>query len=287
VVLAAAVVLAASWSAALLGRADWNGWLVPVVLALGTVSAVLLVSSVRALWTWAAVAGLAAALLGPAAWTLQTVATPHTGSLPLAGPAVAAGLGGAGGGPGAGPGGGPGGAGGGFAGGPGGQAQPGGALPGPGTLPGGGTGAGVVPGTGGQPGTGGGTGTGGPAGMGGLLDTSTPSDDVVAALTEDASSFTWVAAAAGSQTAAGYQLATQLPVLAIGGFNGSDPYPTLAQFQQLVEQGRIHWFVGGGGFGGSNGGSSASSEITAWVTSTFEPVEVDGVTLYDLSSPAL
>ena len=32
----------------------------------------------------------------------------------------------------------------------------------------------------------------------------------------------------------------------IGGFNGSDPSPTLAQFQQYVADGRIHWFIGGG-----------------------------------------
>jgi hypothetical protein len=120
--------------------------------------------------------------------------------------------------------------------------------------------------------------------VGGLLDASTPSDEVVATLIEDADQFTWVAAAVGAQSAAGYQLATQLPVLAIGGFNGSDPYPTLERFQQMVADGQIHWFVGGGGFGGSNGGSSSSSQITAWVTSTFEPVEVDGVTVYDLTS---
>ena len=38
--------------------------------------------------------------------------------------------------------------------------------------------------------------------------------------------------------------------MAIGGFNGTDPTPTLAQFEQYVAQGRIHYFMGGGGFGG-------------------------------------
>ena len=47
-----------------------------------------------------------------------------------------------------------------------------------------------------------------------------------------------------------------LPVMAIGGFNGSDPSPTLAQFQQYVADGKVHYFIGGGGFGGlQNGGS--------------------------------
>ena len=54
-----------------------------------------------------------------------------------------------------------------------------------------------------------------------------------AALSADADQYTWVAAAIGSQNAAGLQLGTQLPVMAIGGFNGSDPSPTLAQFQAV------------------------------------------------------
>ena len=43
--------------------------------------------------------------------------------------------------------------------------------------------------------------------------------------------------------------------MAIGGFNGSDPSPTLEQFQAYVAAGRIHYFIGGGNFGGgrSNG----------------------------------
>ena len=71
--------------------------------------------------------------------------------------------------------------------------------------------------------------------------------------------------------------------MAIGGFNGSDPSPTLAQFQADVAAGRIHYFVGGGGFGGQNGGSSASSEIAAWVAATFPAQTVGGATVYDLT----
>ena len=54
------------------------------------------------------------------------------------------------------------------------------------------------------------------------------------------------AAAVGANNAAGYQLASQQPVMAIGGFNGSDPSPTLAQFQQYVADGQVHWFIDGG-----------------------------------------
>ncbi|CAN7207993.1 glycosyltransferase family 39 protein [Terrabacter sp. LjRoot27] len=135
-------------------------------------------------------------------------------------------------------------------------------------------------------GPGGAGGMGGMGGMGGLLDASTPSTAVVAALSADAGSYTWVAAAVGSQTAAGLQLGTQLPVMAIGGFNGSDPSPTLAQFQQYVANGQIHYFAGGGrGFGNQNGGSSASSEISSWVQENFTLVTIDGSTFYDLTQP--
>ena len=54
--------------------------------------------------------------------------------------------------------------------------------------------------------------------------------------------------------------------MAIGGFNGSDPSPTLAQFQALVAQGQIHYFLAGGGMGGDQtGGSNASAQISTWV----------------------
>ena len=52
------------------------------------------------------------------------------------------------------------------------------------------------------------------------------------------SRYTWVAAAIGSNEAAGYQLATGQPVMAIGGFNGTDPAPTLAQFERYVAAGQ-------------------------------------------------
>jgi hypothetical protein len=122
--------------------------------------------------------------------------------------------------------------------------------------------------------------------MSGLLEGSTPSAAVTAMLTQDASDYTWVAAAVGSNSAAGYQLATQDPVMAVGGFNGSDPSPTLAQFQSHVAAGEIHWFIAGGGLGGSMGGSDASSAIATWVADHFRATTVDGVTLYDLTRPA-
>ncbi len=105
----------------------------------------------------------------------------------------------------------------------------------------------------------GGGGFGGGGFGGGLLGSPTPGAEVVTALERDASAYTWAAAAVGSNTAAGYQLATQLPVLAVGGFNGTDPAPTLEQFQQLVADGRVHWFVGADRAGTCSGTPAAAA----------------------------
>ncbi len=124
--------------------------------------------------------------------------------------------------------------------------------------------------------------TGG-AGMGGLLTGTDVSDELKAALTSASSDYTWVAATIGSQNAASYQLATNLPVMAIGGFNGSDPSPTLEQFQAYVAQGKIHYFIGGEMGGRQNGGSEAASDIVAWVEANYEATTIGSTTVYDLS----
>jgi len=95
----------------------------------------------------------------------------------------------------------------------------------------------------------------------------------------------WAAATIGSQSAAPLQLASGKAVMAIGGFTGSDDAPTLAQFQEWVKEGLVHYFVAGNGMGGgSSSGSSSGSEITSWVESTYASTTVGGVTVYDLTS---
>lgn len=93
--------------------------------------------------------------------------------------------------------------------------------------------------------------------------------------------YTWAAAAIGSQNAASYQLGTGAPVMAIGGFNGTDPSPTLAQFEKYVADGRIHYFIGGG----TGGDSGTASQISSWVEANFKEVTVGSATFYDLTSP--
>ncbi|HET6817013.1 MAG TPA: glycosyltransferase family 39 protein [Mycobacteriales bacterium] len=138
--------------------------------------------------------------------------------------------------------------------------------------------------------------------LGGLLDTSTPSAALVTALKQDATRYRWVAATIGSNNAAGLQLGSGLPVMSIGGFNGTDPTPTLAEFQVLVKAGRIHYFVAGGGFGGHGGAggpggpggfgggpggfagsASTSSQISSWVAQHYGATSIGGVMVYDLT----
>ncbi len=121
----------------------------------------------------------------------------------------------------------------------------------------------------------------GPAGS--LLHISTPTPRVIALLRQDGTDHTWAAATVGANAAAGFQLATHQPVMAIGGFNGTDPNPTLEQFQRLVTGGAIRWFIGGGVLGSQQGGSDAAQRITAWVAANFEPRIIDGISLYDLA----
>ncbi|MGW1427746.1 ArnT family glycosyltransferase [Streptomyces sp. NPDC002431] len=328
-VLAGTVTVTACWAYALLGRTpDYLPWLRWAVLVAGIAAALglLLVPLLGRRVAYLAVGlGLAASLAGPTAYAVTTLDTGHQGSIVTAGPSGGGMFGG--GGPGRGGGRGGRGGFGGFDGagygmgfpGQGGGAQggtqgtpPGGALPG-GTPPGGTNPSngqngqnsqGAPPNQNGQngqngqmPGFPGGNGPGGEGmgsgmgggGMGGLLNGATVDAEAERLLAKDAGTYTWAAAAIGSQNAASYQLATEEPVMAIGGFNGSDPSPTLAQFEQYVEDGRIHYFIAGGMGGGRGGmggsGEGTASQISSWVEKNFEKVTVGNATFYDLTSP--
>jgi 4-amino-4-deoxy-L-arabinose transferase-like glycosyltransferase len=266
----------------------------------------------------AAAVALIAALAGPAAYSLDAAATAHTGALPTAGPTVTSAFGGPGGGgtggaggpaglPGAGRGSGSlGGTSGGAAGAGGGRNATGAQPPGSGSsgsgssgiggsgqasgtgsgtarLPGAGTRAGSATGRpGGSPGGGQGLGGGGGRGGGGLGGSTQVSKALMTLLERDASAYTWAAATVGSESAAPLQLATGQPVMSIGGFNGTDPSLSLAQFKRLVAEHKIHYFVGANSdsFGGGSGDAAA---ISTWVTAHFKSQTVGGETVYNLT----
>ena len=253
-VLAAAVLAAGFLAFELLGRTPaflpWLRWIV-LLGALAAAVAVLAAVAVPRLAsrgifsrTTAAIA-VAVALAGPLAYAQVTAATPHSGAIVSAGPEVS-----------------------GRAGAPsaiGGQPNTNART----NITGGGAGRTAGGGAGG-------------GGMGGLLNATTPSAELVTALTTDAEQFTWAAAVVGSNNAAGYQLATELPVMAVGGFNGTDPAPTLEQFQQLVADGAIHYFIAAGLTQGETGADDAA-RITEWVQSAFTAQTVGGTTVYLLA----
>ncbi|MCW2931748.1 MAG: putative integral rane protein [Actinomycetia bacterium] len=248
---------------------------------------------------------LVTGLAGPLAYSVQTVGAAHTGSLPSAGPAVAESAGRLPGGAAR-----PGGHGfpfrrGGFGGGTGTGGFGGGTFPGGGTGTGGtgtgGTGSGTGANGTGRNGFGGGNGTGtgtvpgrasGRGGFqgggfagGGLSGGTQVSSALISLLTADASKYKWIAATEGSQEAAPIELtAGGDAVMAIGGFNGSDPAPTLAQFESMVAKHEIHYYVGRGSQ--SFGGGPGSSAITSWVAAHFTAQTVGGTTVYNLTKPA-
>jgi 4-amino-4-deoxy-L-arabinose transferase-like glycosyltransferase len=277
------------WAVVLLGRSPaWNPWLTPVLIGGGALAIVAVIVGRRVQPVPAVRAGILAAavialLASPTLGAVATASEPHTGAIPSAQPTVEGGRGNGGPGsrgfggngvraprPGLGPRDGSGATGGGQPGGP--QGVPNGPAAG---------------GSGGPAAGRGGPGGSGQRGLGGLLDTGAAPAELVAALQQGADTYDWVAATTGANNAAGLALSSGEPVMAIGGFNGTDPAPTLEQFRALVADGRIHYYVGGSdaaGFAGANGGSDSAQAISAWVGSQFSPTTIGGVTVYDLTS---
>jgi 4-amino-4-deoxy-L-arabinose transferase-like glycosyltransferase len=286
-VLAVTLVVSAWWTVQLLGRASsWHPelpWLVYGLTVVAVAGLFLpldrigplgrIVARRRAGQASVVVAGAAvlSLLVAPGAYALQTAATTHSGALPTAGPAAARSAGG-----------GPGGFGGrvgGF-----GRANargtgltPGGVNGGPGTTNGG-------PRTGPGANAQGGGGRGGFGG--GALNGMSVSAAVKSALEADSGKYTWAAAAVSSNEAGSLELGTDTAVMALGGFNGTDPAITLAAFEKLVAAGKIHFFYGSGNgsfIGSTRANTSEAYEIQQWVVTHYPATTVGTATLYDLS----
>ena len=317
--LTAMLAVTAAWASVLLGRSPgWYPWLRVAVVALAALGAagfimsgreagghrarerglagLTLVGQGRRFLIAAAVSlAVIAGLAGPLAYSSSTAATAYTGAIPVAGPAAAGGLGAFRGAGGAGQGGFPRSGegkfpGGGFAGG--GAAGAGGAPGGAGGAAGAGGGAAGAGATGtgsasagGQPGAGRFPGGASGRGFAGGLGRNTQVNSALTKLLQNgAAGYTWAAATVGAESAAPFQLASGDPIMAIGGFNGTDPAPTLAQFEKLVSEHKIHYFVGQNqaSFGG---GTGDAAQITAWVQKHFTSQTIAGITVYNLTSP--
>ncbi|SDL32356.1 glycosyltransferase family 39 protein [Arthrobacter sp. ok362] len=242
VVLAVTVLATSVWSAVLLGRDPaWLPGLRVIAVVLGVLAAAALLlradsmAALPARFRKAATAGfvilaLLAGGLGSTAWTLATVAQPHSGSIPTSGPTASA--------------------------------------------MGGGFGAAGRAGSDGADGSAGAAAGGGPGGE-------TSSAELNALL--KSSGAKWSAIVSGATQAASLELATGTSVIALGGWNGGDPYPTLAQFQAMVDRGEIGYFISGG-MGGMGGGRGGNSEVTTWVAANYQAQTVGNTTVYKLGA---
>ena len=115
-------------------------------------------------------------------------------------------------------------------------------------------------------------------------ESSQADSQLVQYLVEHQNGATWLVAVASANESAAIQLTSGQPVMAVGGFNGSDTPLTLDQFKQLVKAGKVKYYaISSYGRGGGPGGSN--NEITAWVKQTGTVVNYGGsdVTLYELS----
>ncbi|MFF0493644.1 ArnT family glycosyltransferase [Nocardia sp. NPDC004068] len=303
------VMLAATgiWNYVLLDRTpDWYPPLRWITLIGSIALAAILIVGAHHLGRLTAVIAATALLFGLAgttAYTLETLATTHTGSMPTSGPTTGRGMGGPGG----------------FGGGDGftrgdapgqsstGTAQSGstdGSATGGQSAPADGSASGqsapTGSGTGAQPPSAAGSATGGSAqgatdgtasgatvsgggqmsGPGGGGASNNAELQNLLKNTQNR----WAAATVSAQSAAGLELSTGASIMAIGGFTGSDNSPTLAQFQQYVANGDIHYFIAGNG-GGPGGNSGTGAEITTWVKAHYQAVTIGTTTVYDLTQP--
>ena len=264
--LALAVAVTAAWAFVLLAGSDetfaWVRW---VVLAATVVGVGGLLAGGRRIALAGVTAAVVAGLGAPGAYAVTTAATAHSGPIPSVGTSASA-MGGPGG--------------------SGGTGQRGGTPPG---QTGGATSGGSVTTDGsvstvssadaaateaaGAPPAG---------GMGGGMGGAT-SAELTARLRVTTS--TWSAAVSSAQSAAGLELASGTAVMATGGWSGSDAAVTLAQFQEAVAQGQIHYYIGGGQGGGPGGATdSTSARIAAWVEANYQATTVGGQTVYDLTT---
>ena len=261
IVLAGAILVSAVWSWQLLGRSpDFVPGLGLVVVIVGAIVALILclpaTAELRRTQALAVALGIGILLAGPLVYTIDTMSTAYSSGDPQPGPAVVADTS----------------QGGGNGGGFGGNGGNGGGF-------GGGSGRGTPPsGVGFGGGSGAGLGT-----AGGGTDTA-----LASYLEANKGGTTWIVAMTSAMQAGSLELSTGDSVMAMGGFSGTDPAPSLAQIQAYVASGQLRYVLVGGTGGGPGGNSTTASAVSAWVTSVGKVVDYGGSsgTLYDLSGVA-
>ncbi|MGP3958714.1 glycosyltransferase family 39 protein [Nonomuraea sp. 3N208] len=244
-VLPLAVAVTGGWSFVVLRRTpDWAPWLAWIVLGATLVAVVVLVlARMRAQVTVKVAAlALAATVIAGLAGPAAYAVTPLQSQVNGTNPTAGPSTGG----------------------GMGGFARPGG-MPGGGQFPGR------------QAGQGGTAGTQRPSGFmrGGV------SDSVAKYLVANQGKATWLVAVSSAQQASSLILSTGKPVIAMGGFTGSDPAMTVERLKELASSGQLRYVMAGDDRGGPGGRGNA--EVTSWVQENCTAVDgQDG--LYDCAT---
>jgi 4-amino-4-deoxy-L-arabinose transferase-like glycosyltransferase len=254
---------------------DWSRWLTPLVVGLSVAAAAALVLArlrirtrlVRPVAGAALALGLMAVFVAPAVWSVETArlaAADGLGGIPGGGPAAAAGFGRQG-------------------------PMPGGAPPDvnddrarPDDADAGAVDAPPTDGPrAGEPPDG--MPAGMPdGGMGGQVDQA-----LLSYLEANRDGYTFLFATTSQQTASSVIIETGEPVMAMGGFLGSDPILTVDGLARDVSNGTVRYFVLGGGGGGQN------SDLTNWIkaNATLVPASAwggsttGGVQVYEATTP--
>lgn len=109
-----------------------------------------------------------------------------------------------------------------------------------------------------------------------------PVNGVIDRLQHEPQGVTWPAAMIGSESAANYQLASGRAVMPVGGFDGTDPYPTLEQFQDFVHAGRISSMVIQKLPPTTLDGHGEAAKIVDWVSTHYKAQTIGGAQYYAL-----
>ena len=117
--------------------------------------------------------------------------------------------------------------------------------------------------------------SGGIAPNGGTTFTTAATGPLVTYLRSQRKGEDWILAVPSAGSAEPIIINTGEPVMALGGFIGSDPIVTDGQLAELVADGRVRFFLAsenGGGFGGG-GGPFGGGSHASWITSNCSRVD--------------
>jgi 4-amino-4-deoxy-L-arabinose transferase-like glycosyltransferase len=112
-----------------------------------------------------------------------------------------------------------------------------------------------------------------------------PSDNPRLDALLEATDTPWSAAIDRSTSAAGLELSTGTAVMAIGGFSGTDPAPTLEQFKDYVTRHQVAYYLAPKGSSHGKLNPGAHTDILEWVRDHFHSTNVGAITAYNLATP--